>query len=82
MAHILLDLSGYIDLWLSTQLVHDLYLKSMEGHLSMISISILNASITRCNSPVVPSPLQLSYHPLSCSSLVSLQLPLPSRLKP
>jgi hypothetical protein len=33
MDHILLDTKKYIDLWLNTQLVHDLYVKSMEDHL-------------------------------------------------
>jgi hypothetical protein len=37
MTHILLDINDYIDLWLNTRLVHDLYLKIMEGHLSMIN---------------------------------------------
>jgi hypothetical protein len=32
MTHILLNTNGYIDLWLSTQFVSDLYLKNMEGH--------------------------------------------------
>jgi hypothetical protein len=35
MTHILLNLNDYIDPWLNTRLVHDLYLKIMEGHLSM-----------------------------------------------
>jgi hypothetical protein len=34
--HILLDTNGYIDMCLNTRLVHDLYLKSMEGHFLMI----------------------------------------------
>ena len=29
---VLLNINGYIDLWINTRLVHDLYLKSMEGH--------------------------------------------------
>jgi hypothetical protein len=45
MAHILLDLNGYIDPWLNTQLVHDLYLKSMEGHLLMIDCEKLSCKI-------------------------------------
>jgi hypothetical protein len=36
MIHILLDLNSYIDMWLSTQLVNDLYLNSMEGHFLII----------------------------------------------
>jgi hypothetical protein len=36
MDHILLDLDNYIDLWLNTLLVHDLYLNVMEGHFLMI----------------------------------------------
>jgi hypothetical protein len=37
MDHILLNLNGYIDRQLNTQLVYDLYLNSMEGHLLMIN---------------------------------------------
>jgi hypothetical protein len=36
MVHIFIDLNSYIDLWLNTRLIHEFYLKSMEGHLSMI----------------------------------------------
>jgi hypothetical protein len=32
----MLNINGYIDPWLSTRLVHDLYLNIMEGHLIMI----------------------------------------------
>jgi hypothetical protein len=32
MTQILLDTNGYIDSWLSTQFVNDLYLKNMNGH--------------------------------------------------
>jgi hypothetical protein len=32
MTWFLLDTNGYIDLWLSTQFVSDLYLKNMNGH--------------------------------------------------
>ena len=42
MIHNLLDLNDYIDLWLNTRLVHDLYLKSMEGHLLMIDCEKLS----------------------------------------
>jgi hypothetical protein len=42
MVHILLDLDGYIDMWIKTRLVHDLYLKSMEGHLLMIDYEKLS----------------------------------------
>jgi hypothetical protein len=42
MVHILLNLNGYIDLWLNTQLVHDIYLKSMEGHFLMIDCEKLS----------------------------------------
>jgi hypothetical protein len=42
MDHILLNLNVYIDLWLNTLLVHDLYLKSMEGHLLMIDCEKLS----------------------------------------
>jgi hypothetical protein len=48
MVHILLDLNDYIDLWLNTQLVHDLYLKSMEGHLLMIDCEKLSCK-SLCN---------------------------------
>jgi hypothetical protein len=37
MTHILLDLNGYIDPWLNTRLLHDIYLKIMESHLLMIN---------------------------------------------
>jgi hypothetical protein len=40
--HILLELISYIDLWLNTRLVHDLYLKIMEGHFSMIDCEKLS----------------------------------------
>jgi hypothetical protein len=46
MAHILLDLNGYIDLWLNPSLVHDLYLKSMEGHLLMEALEAAMKSTT------------------------------------
>jgi len=36
MVHVLLDINGYIGMSLNNRLVHDLYLKSMEVHLSMI----------------------------------------------
>jgi hypothetical protein len=36
MIHILLDTNGYIDPSFNTRLVHDLYLKRMEGHLPNI----------------------------------------------
>ena len=42
MVHILLGLNSYIDMWLNTRLVHDLYLKIMEGHLSMIDCEKLS----------------------------------------
>jgi hypothetical protein len=45
MTHILLDLNDYIDPWLNTRLVHDLYLKSMEGHLLMIDCEKLSCKI-------------------------------------
>jgi hypothetical protein len=35
---IILNLNGYIDPWLSTLLVHHLYLKSMEGHLFQVVV--------------------------------------------
>jgi hypothetical protein len=35
-----------IDLWLNTQLVHDLYLKRMEGHLPMIDCEKLSCKIS------------------------------------
>jgi hypothetical protein len=34
--HILLNLNGYIDLWLNTIFLCDVYLESMEGHFLMI----------------------------------------------
>jgi hypothetical protein len=37
MCHILLDINDYIDPCINTQLVYDLYLKSMEGHFPMIN---------------------------------------------
>jgi hypothetical protein len=37
MVHLLLDTNECIDIWLDARLVHDLYLKSMEDHLSMIN---------------------------------------------
>jgi hypothetical protein len=37
-----------IDLWLNTQLVHDLYLKRMEGHLPMIDCEKLSCK-SLCN---------------------------------
>jgi len=37
MSHILLDTNGCIEPCISTQLVHDLYLNRMEGHLVMIN---------------------------------------------
>jgi hypothetical protein len=45
MVHILLDTNDYIDPWLNTRLVHDLYLKSMEGHLLMIDCEKLICKI-------------------------------------
>jgi hypothetical protein len=45
MVHILLDTNDYIDLWLNTRLVHDLYLKSMEGHLLKIDCEKLLCKI-------------------------------------
>jgi hypothetical protein len=42
MTHIILNLNDYIDSWISTRLVCDLYLKSMEGHLSMIDCEKLS----------------------------------------
>ena len=42
MYHILLDFNGYIDPWINTWLVYDLYLKSMEGHFSMIDYEKLS----------------------------------------
>jgi hypothetical protein len=47
-SHIVLDLNGYIDLWLNTRLVHDLYLKSMEGHLLMIDCEKTSCKIIFC----------------------------------
>jgi hypothetical protein len=44
--HILIDLNGYIDLWLNTRLVDDLYLKIMESHLFMIDCEKIS-----CKSP-------------------------------
>jgi hypothetical protein len=35
--HIILNLNGYIDLCINTELVHDLYLNIMEAHFSMIN---------------------------------------------
>jgi hypothetical protein len=35
--HILLNLNGYIDLWLNTIFLCDVYLDSMEGHFLMIA---------------------------------------------
>jgi hypothetical protein len=49
MAHILLDLKGYIDMWLNTWLVHDIYLNSMEGHLLMIDCEKLSCKYL-CNN--------------------------------
>jgi hypothetical protein len=43
--HILLDLHGYIDPWINTYLVHDLYLKSMDDHLLMIDCLNLSYKI-------------------------------------
>jgi hypothetical protein len=34
--HILLNLNGYIDLWLNNIFLCDVYLESMEGHFLMI----------------------------------------------
>jgi hypothetical protein len=48
MIHILLNLNGYIDLWLNTRLVHDLYLKNMEDHLLMINCEKLSCKCL-CN---------------------------------
>jgi hypothetical protein len=45
MTHILLDLNDYIDSWLNTRLVHDLYLKSMEGHVLMIDCKKFSCKI-------------------------------------
>jgi hypothetical protein len=45
MTHILFDLNGYIDLWLNTRLVHDLYLNSMEGHFLMNDCEKLSCKI-------------------------------------
>jgi hypothetical protein len=42
MDHILVNLSNYIDLWLNTRLVHDIYLKSMECHLPTIDCEKLS----------------------------------------
>ena len=41
MTHILLDLNGFMDLWINTLLDHYLYLKIMEGHLLMIDFENL-----------------------------------------
>jgi hypothetical protein len=48
MVHIFLDLNGYIDPWINTRLVHDLYLKSMEGHLLMIDCEKISCK-SLCN---------------------------------
>jgi hypothetical protein len=48
MAHILFNINIYIDMWIKTQLFHDLYLKSMEGHLSMIDCEKLSCK-SLCN---------------------------------
>jgi hypothetical protein len=48
MTHILFNLNGYIDPWLSTRLVHDLYLKSMESHLPMIGCEKLSVTYFFC----------------------------------
>jgi hypothetical protein len=45
MDHILLDLNGYIDPQLNTQLVYDLYLNSMEGHLLIIDCEKLSCKV-------------------------------------
>jgi hypothetical protein len=45
MAHILFNLNDYIDPWINTQLVHFLYLKSMEGHLLMIDCEKISCKI-------------------------------------
>jgi hypothetical protein len=45
MSHILLDLNDYIDPWLNTQLVHDLYLNNVKGHLLMIDCEKLSCKI-------------------------------------
>jgi hypothetical protein len=42
MVHILLNINVYIDMWLNTRLVHDLYLKSMEGHFPMTNCEKLS----------------------------------------
>jgi hypothetical protein len=44
MTYILLN-RNYIDLWLNTQLGHDLYLKSMEGRFPMIDCGKLFCKI-------------------------------------
>jgi hypothetical protein len=46
MVHILLDLNNYIDMWINTRLVHDIYLNSMEVHLSMIDCEKLSCKIS------------------------------------
>jgi hypothetical protein len=48
MTHILLDLNDYIDLWFNTRLVHDIYLKGMGGHFSMIAYEKLSSKAL-CN---------------------------------
>jgi hypothetical protein len=40
--HILLNINDYIGPWLSTQLVHDIYLKRKEGNLPMINCEKLS----------------------------------------
>jgi hypothetical protein len=48
MTHILLDIKRYIDLWISTQLVPNIYLKSMEGVLFLIDCEKLSAIFFFC----------------------------------
>jgi hypothetical protein len=45
MTHIILNLNDYIDWWLNIRLVHNLYLKDMEGHLLMIDCEKLSCKI-------------------------------------
>jgi hypothetical protein len=45
MVHGLLDANNYIDLWLDTQLVYDIYLKNMEGDLSKIQPLLLDLEV-------------------------------------
>jgi len=45
MAHIHHDINDYIDPWINPRLVHDLYLKSLEGHFLMINYENLSCKI-------------------------------------